>query len=145
MDKWYKLGGKASVLWDPTQPDPEKQTIALNEVKQLKLTDRVLNWKRSGALVELSESEAQAEMKAIDEMLVAQSKAASKAEKVLDKAGKKEAEASQTLREAEVKLKAAQKIISENEQLLENEKALKSRIAELEEQLKNGNTPPPQA
>lgn len=124
MGKWYTLGAKASVFFDPTQPDTESQTVAVGDVKQLEETKLVLEWKKGGGLVQLSDAEAK-ELIDKNAALKKEVKAKSKADQTLEAAAKKEAEADEKLAKANLINEQAAKVLDENSKL-------KDRIAELE-------------
>lgn len=128
--QWFRLGGKASAFWDPTQPDPDNQFLRADEVKKLVINPKVSEWKNRGGLVSLSEEEAQKLLSAKEK---AGLKAVNKATDALNAAAQKEEEAKEKMKEAEVKLKAAAKVEAENKKLAEERDALLKRNQELED------------
>lgn len=130
MEKWFRLGGKASAFWDPTQPDPESQFVGPNDVKKLSLNPKVVEWKNKGGLVQLEESEAQALLSQKEKN---EGKKQDKADKALSAAAAKEEEAKAKLKEADVKLKEAEKVLAENKKLAEERDVLLKRNQELED------------
>jgi hypothetical protein len=131
MEKWYQLGGNSSMFWDPLQPTTDQQKLLIGEAKKLKRTERVTAWVRKGGLIELSEREAQ-EIMDKNEELKKNLKVASKVDKKMEAVAKKEEEVKAILREAELKLKAAEEIQAENAQLKVDKQQLMNRVAELE-------------
>lgn len=135
MATWYQLGGKASMFFDPTQPDPQNQKLLRGEAKPLKTTDKVAAWVRGGGLVKLTENEALELNKANgDRTAKLNAEAEEKAKAILNKAAEKDEEAKEKLRQAEIKLQAADGIAAERDQLKSDNDALIKRIKELEDQ-----------
>jgi DNA repair exonuclease SbcCD ATPase subunit len=131
MEKWYQLGGKASIFWDPGQPKEENKTLLPGEVKQLKATERVTTAKRADGLVVLSEAEAQEYLQKnppVKEAVKADNSAQSK----LDRAAEMEQAAQETLKQAELKLEQIEDLEDELSELKTDKKNLIARVTELE-------------
>jgi hypothetical protein len=129
MEKYYQLGGNASIFWDPQQP--ENDVLLKGEVKALKQTTKVAEHFRKGGLVLVQTEEAKAIIEKNEE-LQKKTKADEKAQLKLNKAAEKEEGAKEILREAEIKLKQAAEVQAENDQLKLDKQALLDRITELE-------------
>lgn len=141
--KWFKLGGKSSAFWDPTQPDPDSQFIGPNEVKKLVINDKVTQWKNRGGLLPLTDEEAKAEMTAAQKK---RESAEGKASDKLNSAAEKEENAKAILREAEIKEKSIKLVRDENDTLKSERETLIARNRELEDAItasgaKVGGTP----
>lgn len=134
MEQYYKLGGNASIFWDPTQPLAKNQKLMLNEIKALKATDKVVACAQRGGLIKLSKSEAEAELARIDENFKQNIKAENAAQKKLDQLSVKEQKVVEKERELKVREKALSGLEDENEELKKQNADLLTRIEELEKE-----------
>lgn len=130
-NQFYALGGNCSIFWDPQQPEVDNQTLQGDDVKQLEVTAKVVEWSKAGGLVKLSESEAKEKL-ARNKDRLAELEKETKASKILNKAGAKEQENALVLKEAQVKLDAAKQIEDSNKVLTDENTELKKRLQELE-------------
>jgi len=144
-EKYYELGGSASIFWDPTQPREDQQTLYRGQVKQLAETERVMHARRAGGLISLSESEAKEKAERYDKnRFEADAKAAkeiSAANKTLEAAAVKEEENRVALKEAEIKLEEAKKAQADAEATKSENDKLRARINELEAAAANASAP----